>query len=260
MQIWAQHTPDTAPGEFADVLRAVGPEPKNLMSAIQGVLIHGEAMEHYGLQAQVFSRETLSVEKRLAAILMKDDRPLVFARMPQDRTPGTCRDYALMLCAGLREHGRPARVRCGFASYLSATQWEDHWICEVREADHWRRIDAQLDSVLRDVLGVAFSPDGLQPDEFIAADEAWRSYRAGQLDPGTLGHGDACGLWFVYVNLVRDRLALANTLTSHWDSWRQTMDHSPQLTTEMLSVADGLASQEPGLAPNLTPWWLDQRA
>ena len=153
MQIWAQHTPDTAPGEFADVLRAVGPEPKNLMSAIQGVLIHGEAMEHYGLPTQVFSRETLSVEKRLAAILMKDDRPLVFARMPQDRTPGTCRDYALMLCAGLREHGRPARVRCGFASYLSATQWEDHWICEVREADHWRRIDAQLDSVLRDALG-----------------------------------------------------------------------------------------------------------
>ncbi|MCA6321571.1 MAG: transglutaminase domain-containing protein, partial [Phenylobacterium sp.] len=131
MRHWTKQTPFTDPGENAAMLATIGPEPERVIAAIQGLLIHGGAVEYYGLAQQEFSRETLSVDSRLGAILTEDDRPLSVERAPQDRALGTCRDYAVLVCAAMREHGRPARVRCGFASYLGGAMWEDHWLCEL---------------------------------------------------------------------------------------------------------------------------------
>lgn len=256
MQQWTKQTPFTDPGKSVAALAVVGPELKGAITAIQGILIHGGAVEHYGLPPKEFSRGTLAVEKRLAAVLAVDDRPLTLERAPQDRALGTCRDYAVLVCSAMRQHGRPARVRCGFASYLGGAPWEDHWICELWSDDRWLRVDAQLDRVLRDALGTRFPSTDVPPDVFLTADQAWRDCRAGCLDPAALGHGDARGLWFVFINLVRDRLALTDRLTSDWDDWRATALSSPRLSADMLAVADELARSEPTGALSLTPWWL----
>jgi hypothetical protein len=75
------------------------------------------------------SRTTLPVRQRLEALLERDGRELNKARVPTRRGVGTCRDFALMVCAFLRATGTAARLRCGFASYLGEA-WEDHWVCQ----------------------------------------------------------------------------------------------------------------------------------
>lgn len=155
----------------------------------------------------------------------------------------------------MREHGRPARVRCGFASYLGGAPWEDHWICELWSEARWRRIDAQLDPILRDALATQFSPVDVPPDAFLMADEAWRHCRAGRLDAGNFGHGASRGLWFMYVNLLRDHLALMDQFTSGWDGWRAAASNPPELGARTLEFADELASGEPSEAPMMAPWW-----
>ena len=254
MDRWTKQTPFTAPGDQSG-LSSIGPEVEHAVTAVQGLLIHGEAAEYYGLVPSAFSRETLPVEMRLAAILAADDRPLNVERAPQDRALGTCRDYAVLMCSAMREHGRPARVRCGFASYLGGAPWEDHWICELWSEARWRRIDAQLDPILQDALATQFSPADMSPDTFLTGDEAWRHCRAGLLDAGNFGHGKARGVWFMYVNLLRDRFAVMDQFISAWDDWRAAASRPPELSIRMLTLADELASGDPSEAPTVTPWW-----
>ena len=258
MRRWASHSEFTSPGVHGRALAAIGPDPERAAAAIQGLLIHGGALDVYGLPRESFDRATLPVEDRLAAILAADDRPLEEARTPEGRAMGTCRDYAVLLCAAMREHGRPARVRCGFASYFEPGSWQDHWICEVWSDDRWRRIDAQLDAVTRRALDIGFPPSDLPLAAFLSADEAWRGCRDGRLDPEDFGHRPARGLWFVHVDLVRDRLALADRLTSAWDGWRAVTSGREQLSDRLIEFGDHLAEGEIAEAPP-PPWWLSDR-
>ena len=259
MQRWIEHAPITDPGKMTAELAAFGPTPEAAVEAIQGLLIHGGAVEHYGLQTpDTFSRETLAVETRLAAIFSAGGGPLTRARPAADRSLGTCRDYSLLLCAAMRGHGQPARVRCGFASYLGDA-WEDHWLCEVWADGRWRRIDAQLDSVLREALGIEFDPTDVPSEMFVTADEAWRRSRGGEWDAGAFGHGETRGLWFMCVNLMRDRLALADCFTSDWDAWRVAASASPVLSAGAMALADSLAaSPDVTEQTSLVPWWLSE--
>lgn len=254
MQRWLEHTAFTDPGPHAQALSTLGSDPARAMAAIQGLLIHGGALEHYGVAAQAYDRRTLAIGPRLSAILAADERPLDVARAPERRAVGTCRDYALLLCSLMRTQGVAARVRCGFATYLSAAPWEDHWICEVEDPRRWRQLDAQLDEVMRATLSISFDPADIPSHAFLTADEAWRRCRSGRLDPSQLGHGEARGLWFALVNLMRDRLALSERPTSAWDSWRDVAANPPTPTEELLALADRIADDDRWLAP-LVPWW-----
>ena len=107
---------------------------------------------------------------------------------PERRTPGTCRDFALMTCSALRERGVPARVRCGFATYFPSNPFEDHWVCE-----HWRGGREPLGpdrrparSVAARALHVAFDPTDLPAKTFLNAGEAWTAWRSGEIDATTL--------------------------------------------------------------------------
>lgn len=257
MPSWTEQTAFTSPGRHTSAVIAIGGEPKTIVSAIQGLLIHGGALEHYGVAPAAFSRETLPVEARLDELLTADPRPLTAPRLPQARAVGTCRDYATLVCSILRQNGEAARVRCGFAAYLGGAAWEDHWICEHWSGERWRRIDAQLDPVLQRALEIQMAADDLPSATFLAGDEAWRACRSGALRPDTLAHGDeAAGLWFVLVNLVRDHLALADRFTSSWDEWRATAADPAVLDVAILAAADKLAERRE-LAPVLeTPWWI----
>ncbi|MFN3523715.1 MAG: transglutaminase domain-containing protein [Phenylobacterium sp.] len=254
MQPWIRQTAYTDPGRHGPALQALGADLAQAVRAIQGVLIHGEAMEAYGLPRAGFSRDTLPVAARIDAVLRLDERPLGIGRAPDRRSPGTCRDYALLLCSAMRASGRAARVRCGFAAYLGGAPWEDHWICEVQAAGRWRRVDAQLDEVLQAAFGVAFDPLDMPPAAFLTADEAWRLLRSARLDARDLGHGEARGAWFACVNLVRDRLALEDRVTSAWDGWRIAAADPPAPEAEILARGDRLASSVGAGCPE--PWWL----
>jgi hypothetical protein len=118
-----------------------------------------------------------------------------------------------VMCAVLREHGVPARVRFGFAGYLAPTHWQSHVICEhadltMEDADGaWTRTDPDLG---RHQLGEA---------EFVDAVQAWRAAPA-DVDLPRYGYGPSLrGRWAVRWELTRDLAALTGFEPLTSDVW-----------------------------------------
>ena len=113
---YAGHSALSDPGAHAGSIDGLPLDIPALCRILHGVLIHEAWIEKQGFDPAAFSaqsRATLPVSKRLDQLLAIDPRPLTIARPGELRALATCRDFALMLCAVLRQHGVPARVRCG---------------------------------------------------------------------------------------------------------------------------------------------------
>ncbi len=258
---WLPQTPMSDPARQAFMLENLPADVGELCRIVQGVLIHLEWIGAYGLSAEDLarpSRETLSLSDRLRGLADADPQPLTVPRPPKARSPGTCRDFALMLCGLLRHQGVPARVRCGFAAYFREAQWEDHWICEywLQGERRWRQVDAQLDGVLTQHLGIGFDPTDLPPDMFLSAGDAWLRCRAGQDDAAVYGHGTARGMWFIRVNVMRDHLVLNGSEVSAWDSWRNASAGHQLLDEDEQRVTDAIATQPTQAASTIAPPWM----
>lgn len=234
---YRSHGALTEPGRFPTPLAAFTDLP-GLCAFIQGVVIHSDWAAAYGVSADL-SRETLPVAQRMAMVEAAGSRDLP----PERRTPGTCRDFALMICSALRERGVPARVRCGFATYFAANPFEDHWVCEHWREDEsrWVLTDAQLDPLQRAQLRVAFDPTDLPARTFLNAGEAWTAWRSGEADATAFGHGEARGAWFLRVNLMRDLFALRKQETSDWDLWRAIPEQAKALDDTAVAEGDRIA-------------------
>jgi hypothetical protein len=202
-------------------------------------VIHSDWASAYGVSADL-SRETLPIAQRMAMVEAAGGRDLP----PDRRTPGTCRDFALMTCSALRERGVPARVRCGFATYFPSNPFEDHWVCEHWREDEsrWMLTDAQLDPLQREHLRVAFDPTDLPAKTFLNAGEAWTAWRATEIDASAFGHGESPGAWFLRVNLMRDLFALRKQEMSDWDAWRSIPEEAKALDDQALAEGDRIAA------------------
>jgi len=256
---WRRHSPMSDPGGGAALYDLLPNDEAALCRAVQGLIVHADWASAYGLPETHFgpdARTTLPLERRLAEIVRADKRPLTAPRPVPARTPGTCRDYALMLCSVLRHRRIPARVRCGFATYFDAP-WEDHWLCEFWQArdGRWRRMDAQLDEVQQRLLGVDFDISDVPAEKFITAGEAWRRCRAGA-DDTHFGHGETKGLWFVRVNVMRDHYSLNRSELSAWDGWRQAGEPHRSVCDADRRATDALAWQPDAAKVEIAPPWL----
>jgi len=223
---YRRHGALSDPGDLAERLAALPPGVAALCATVQGLLIHdyygGLLYEARPPGFETASRATLPIRQRLAAIAAGGPAPLSEARAPAQRSVGTCRDFALLLTAALRQQGVAARVRCGFATYFTPPGYEDHWVCEYRSPDDrgWHLADPQLDAAHRAHLGIDFNPADVPRDRFLLAWEAWAVARRGEAEGRRFGHGEARGAWMVQVNLARDLGALMKRETSAWDGWR----------------------------------------
>jgi transglutaminase-like putative cysteine protease len=263
MERWFKHSAMTNPGTEAHRLADLPVGIDAMCGIIQGLLLHAECMAAYGLPdpaPTAFSRDTLPLSERFARVAKADTRPFTLPRAAADRSLGTCRDFALMLCGLLREQGVAARVRCGFASYFTGgTPWADHWICEYWEAseNRWKKADPQLDDVLKSYYSVPFDATNMPCSAFMTAGEAWLRCRSGQFDPAIFGHGPYRGLWFIRVNVVRDHYSMNDQEVSPWDTWRQADDAHRRVLERELEGADFIArSPDAPLVPITPPWLL----
>ena len=234
------------PGDQAAALSALPDALSPLLEALQGLLLHVDELRLYGLapgRASGLSRETLPVAERLRCILDSNPAALTVQRPPLARAPATCRDFALLLTACLREQGWAARVRCGFADYFAPGRYEDHWVCEYRDESGggWRLADAQLDAAHRAHFGIGFDPGRLPDGAFLNAGQAWQAWRQGRVDAACFGHGSATGAPMLLINLARDRLALVKQETSAWDGWRAALPWTDGLDAVLLADGDALA-------------------
>jgi hypothetical protein len=259
LERWFDHSRMSDPASHAARIAELPRDVGALNRVVQGLLIHVDWLGAYGVGADELRarpRTTLPVADRLAEIVDADARPLRVPRSPERRSAGTCRDFALMMTSFLRCKGVPARLLCGFASYLGPG-WEDHWACEywVDPTRAWRLCDPQIDDVMTARLAIGFDPANVPRTSFLTAGEAWLSCRAGRSDPRRFGHGDATGLWFLRINVLRDHFALNGAETSTWDDWRAAPGAKRVLNADLMDLADRLAAEPEVELTEIRPDW-----
>jgi hypothetical protein len=257
---WSGHSRMSDPAGHADAISALPRDIGLLNQIIQGVLVHSEWLQVYGLDGARLhsaSRATLAIPERLDDILQRDSRPLQIRRPPERRAIGTCRDFALMLCSFLRSKGVPSRVRCGFAAYFG-DGWEDHWVCEYwdEQARAWRLSDAQMDPMMREMKRIEFDPADVPRQFFMTAGQAWADCRRANSNGDRFGHGDVTGLWFVKVNVWRDHHVLNGKETSAWDRWREAPSSKRVVYEQDIALLDNLAADPEQRLVEGEPDWL----
>ena len=221
---FATPAPLTDLAAHAARVRALPDGVAELCRVVQGLVVHPFLAHLYGLRPEAIRLDELETRPAAAMIdriVTLDPRPLAEPRPPEGRFVGNCRHFTVLLCAFLRARGVPARARCGFGAYFAPSRFEDHWVCEVWDAERrgWVLVDAQLDAVQRHALGIRFDPLDVPRTEFVVAGDAWRRCRDGRVDPERFGILDLRGLWFVRGNLVRDLAARAKRELLPWDGW-----------------------------------------
>lgn len=234
------------PGEIPDLPA----DPRALARIVRGLLVHREETAWFGFRLPPERRneaETRYVSRILETVRSRDAAPLDQPRRPADRFAGTCRDFALLLCALLRATGTPARLRCGFADYFVPGFHEDHWVTEYRAPGRgWLLADAQVagDPAAGPRPRLGFDPLDVPRDRFLVAGAAWLACRSGAADPESFGVGllKLAGLWFVRADLVRDLAALNKAEVLPWDVWGLAEAADADLRDGDLRVLDAVAA------------------
>ena len=246
---YAQTARMSDPHEHREKLKDLPDGIPELCAAIHGILIHRGWAPAYGWKLpdeRMQDAQARSVRATLERIFALDPRPLHEAREPEKRFAGTCRDFALMLCAMLRVREVPARARCGFGRYFQAGKFEDHWVCEHWDAaaEQWVLTDSQIDDLQRKALKLGFDPLDVPRDQFVVAGEAWELCRSGREDPMKFGIFDMHGLWFIRGNLQRDFAALNRAEMLPWDDFgmMRTIPPGKEPSDEQMALLDRIAT------------------
>jgi hypothetical protein len=201
-------------------------ELPRLCAVVRGLHLHYDDSPDYRIpptrHAEMFLRSVPAMLDRIRAL---DSRPLGTARPPDKRLVGCCRDFAVMLCALLRQGRVPARVRFGWARYIKHPdlRYVDHVVVEYWKADarRWALADAQQDERLLKANGNPFpDPTDIPRQQFLTAGELWKEWAAGRIKPNEFGYsGDLRGVWVAQGYLLHDALALAKREMNIADSW-----------------------------------------
>jgi hypothetical protein len=249
LDYYSSQGPFSDPGDEAACFGRLPKDVARLRDIVQGVVIHVFWADRYGVTVPDSRQQELqlrSVSAKLKRIRSLDGSPITRPRPPDRRLLGNCRDFSILLCSILRHQGVPARARCGFATYFVPGHFEDHWVCEYwAKTRRWVMVDAQLDALQRERLGIDFDPLDVPADRFIVGGKAWQMCRSGRYDPDMFGISElpeVHGFWFVRGDLVRDFASLNKVELLPWDAWG-LMDRDGRLIKDSdMSLLDEVAA------------------
>ncbi|MFK3978750.1 transglutaminase-like domain-containing protein [Micromonospora sp. NPDC050397] len=243
LDYYRRHSRLTDPGSQRHLFGALPADVAAMATVVGGLLIHRDWTWRFGFDLPEQRRDeanTRHVEAILTHLGALD------ARRPEDRFAGTCRDFAVLLCAMLREAGIPARARAGFAGYFTDGFFDDHWVVEVWNDKHgWHLIDAQVASAPKGTYTDAdIDPLDVPRDAFLVGGQAWQECRTGGRDLDRIGTSAAglSGMWEVQGNVVRDLAALNRVETLPWDNWGLIPVHYDQLGPADVELLDDVAA------------------
>lgn len=208
------------PAQLVAALGPLGDEPVELCRPVIGWVVQPRDAQAAGIPEERMGEANLRPAAAMFSRLLELNPDPAAPRPERERVVGTCRHFALLACALLRQRSIPARLRCGFATYFQPGEAVDHWIVEHRRPDRpgWVRLDAEI-------LGtrVVEHPEDLRPGQFVSGAEAWAAYRRGEIDADTFGvHGtDNYGAAEIRGNAVKDLAALNAVEMLPWDEWGQ---------------------------------------
>ncbi|MFU8826822.1 MAG: transglutaminase domain-containing protein [Brevefilum sp.] len=222
---YAQQGQISHPRQHAHRLDGLPRDVSGLIQTVQGVMLHLHWAKRYGIsldRTREAEANLRTVKDRLAKIIQLQDAPLTEPRPLAKKTVGTCRDFSLLMATFLRHQGVPARARAGFGTYFTPHRYEDHWVCEYwhAEAQRWVMVDAQLDALQCDALGIDFDPLDMPEGKFMSGGQAWQLCHTHAADPQHFGIFDMHGLGFIKGNVIRDFLALNKIELLPWDVFK----------------------------------------
>jgi Transglutaminase-like superfamily len=174
---------------------------------VRGLLIHNLEAKIRGLQLpddRMAHMQTVGAEAILDNVISLDPGPLGRNRPAERRMIGFCYHFALLHCALLRATGTPARARSGFAGYLEAQRWIDHWVVEYWDGGSWRLTDPQTGRT------------GLTHDDFQDGPTAWDRCRGGGSMPVLYGNTKLWGWDELRGSLINDVAALNKVEVAGW--------------------------------------------
>jgi|HubBroStandDraft_1064217.scaffolds.fasta_scaffold20644_4 hypothetical protein len=242
LEYYRTPSPMTSAGAHAAAFDALPRDLSELCTIIHGLVLHRMWAPNYGVtipRARQAEQHIRPTSEMLAQIFVHDRRPFAAARPLDKRIIGTCRDFAVLLCAMLRHQGIPARARSGLATYLKSATFMDHWLCEYWHAEkrRWVAVDCQIDALQRRTLGVDFDLLDVPPDKFKSAGHAWRRCRNGEF-----GRLFQTGRWFLAGMVARDFSSLNRMEMLSWDMWGIMFRGDETPTEDNLAFFDRLAA------------------
>lgn len=241
---WVRHSAYSDPGGSGALLDALPTDLAGVSAAARNVIVHYRGS---GEQLPVHSRDDVNsrwLEQILAVDQSRHPQPLDISRPATQRVQGCCRDHTLFCVGALRQQGRSARSRVGFADYLSAGWHHDHVVVEVHDGQRWRRFDPELEHAGEAV------PDPLDLDTgpaapFQTAAEAYRLMRAGEIDPHRYGVGPTSplrGTWFIEGYVVYEVAHRYGDELLLWDRWGAMPSPGNADAPELTTLFDGVAA------------------
>jgi hypothetical protein len=234
LDYYASHSAITDPGAHVALFADLPTDLPALHQIVQNVLIHVWKVRKYHpewLEGRTGEYELRATRDLLAGVLAHDAAPLTVTRSEAQRLIVDCRHHATLLCALLRQQGVPARVRCGFATYLEDTHYQDHWVTEVWDGERWLLEDPDL--MKHDV----------SRDEFITAGKAWQLARSGAMLPEQFGYsGEWRGWWVLRHDVIRDLAALNKFESLSSDNWRLIEAEEGDVTDDDRALLDRAAA------------------
>ena len=248
-------------GDFAPLVTQLPTELPELVKVVQGLMVHVFWAKRYGLELDDTRQAEVQIRPlrhKLTRLLELDPAPLNQPRPLERKLVGNCRDFTLMLISFLRAQGRPARARCGFGTYFVPGHYEDHWVAEVWVDGAWRQVDAQLDVMQCEVLGINFDTLNLPAGAFVTGGQAWQLCRTGGANPADFGIFDMHGWNFIAGDLIRDALSLRKFEILPWDFWEgmgASLEDNPP--TGVLERVDRLAACTAAFDANPEALWAE---
>jgi excinuclease ABC subunit A len=238
----------TSAGELNPLFAPLPTDIPGLCRVVQGLLIHPLITEWYGVDLTSTQKKEVNIRpvSEILRLMSKlDPRPLSEARPVDERVVGNCRDHAVLFCAMLRHQGRPARVRAGFAVYLSDQMISDHWITEYWDAEQarWVQVDPQIDDLQRKKMNITFDTTHLPAGQFYTGAQAWMACRKGKAKSGKFGHNRKLRGWpYLRMTLLQDIAAISKIEVLPWDNWWELGTKADdQVTAEDRKFLDQIA-------------------
>lgn len=235
LEYYTTHNYVSDPGDYSMLLNDLPTDMDELQRALNGILIHiWKVRKKYPRLLktrphEVFIRRNQNIIRN---VINLDSQPLNLARPEEKRSIIDCRHFATMLCTVLRHREIPARARCGFATYLEDTHYEDHWVCEYWSFKEKRWVMEDADQQIHNVSS----------EQFITGGRAWQICRQDKSKGNLFGFGSKMrGMWATRVNLVRDFAALNGFESVSGDSWGLGYKDGSDLTADELLLLDEAA-------------------
>ena len=178
---YTTHSPFTDPHHYAAMLDPFPKKVDNICQILHTLFLHPSDLPYFHFTPPKLRHRALQLRylhKIIDHLLMLDDRPLTHPRDPQKRVLGICRDNALFLCAVLRHHKIPARLRAIYSKYFTPGWFPDGFLVEYFDdtKKRWCLADARTSNWLIKTkkLKIDFDLSDIPPDQYLTAAAAWK--------------------------------------------------------------------------------------